>query len=278
MLTISAKLPWWVGVVLAGLSYVGLHIVAVGDITMLATAGAAGGAVVRQVAKALANVFQYVLPIMFLAGALVAALGRRHRGALFGTAAAPGGMSAVAAMSWREFERLIGEAFRRRGYRVAEMGGQGADGGVDVVLTKDGERHLVQCKHWRAMKVGVKVVRELYGVMAAQGAAGGFVVTAGEFTREAHDFALGRNIDLIDGKGLAAMLHGADGAKAPSIAAVNAASPGIVARVPDTESTPLCPKCGKAMVQRIAKQGANAGNAFWGCIGFPQCRGVRAAS
>lgn len=37
-----------------------------------------------------------------------------------------------------------------------------------------------------------------------------------------------------------------------------------------------CPRCGGAMVKRVAKQGANAGKAFWGCTSYPQCRGVRA--
>nr|WP_246295105.1 restriction endonuclease [Schlegelella koreensis] len=32
---------------------------------------------------------------------------------------------------------------------------------------------MVQCKQWRAFKVGVQVVSEFYGVMAAQGAVGG---------------------------------------------------------------------------------------------------------
>ncbi|MDO9224468.1 MAG: topoisomerase DNA-binding C4 zinc finger domain-containing protein [Pseudomonadota bacterium] len=38
---------------------------------------------------------------------------------------------------------------------------------------------------------------------------------------------------------------------------------------------PTCPRCGSAMVKRIAKQGANAGSTFWGCTDFPKCRGVR---
>lgn len=37
---------------------------------------------------------------------------------------------------------------------------------------------------------------------------------------------------------------------------------------------PHCPKCGAEMVQRIAKSGANAGKAFWGCSRFPACRGM----
>ena len=38
------------------------------------------------------------------------------------------------------------------------------------MLRKDREKFLVQCKQWKAFKVGVTVVRELYGVMAAHGA------------------------------------------------------------------------------------------------------------
>jgi len=30
-----------------------------------------------------------------------------------------------------------------------------------------------------------------------------------------------------------------------------------------------------AMVKRVAKQGVNVGNAFWGCSEFPTCRGIR---
>lgn len=49
-------------------------------------------------------------------------------------------------------------------------------------VRKGSELHLVQCKQWKAFKVGLDVVRQLYGVMAARGAAGGFVVTSGTFT------------------------------------------------------------------------------------------------
>lgn len=38
---------------------------------------------------------------------------------------------------------------------------------------------------------------------------------------------------------------------------------------------PDCPECGKPMVRREARQGERAGKAFWGCSGFPECRGTR---
>lgn len=37
-----------------------------------------------------------------------------------------------------------------------------------------------------------------------------------------------------------------------------------------------CPKCGKAMVLRTSSKGANPGNQFYGCSGFPKCRYTRA--
>jgi restriction system protein len=105
-------------------------------------------------------------------------------------------------MGWRDFERLVGEVFRRQGFTVSGFGGQGPDGGVDLGLTKNGQRFLVQCKHWRKRQVGVTVVRELNGVVSAHGAHGGFVVTGGEFTREAREFAESCGIKLIDGRKL----------------------------------------------------------------------------
>lgn len=37
---------------------------------------------------------------------------------------------------------------------------------------------------------------------------------------------------------------------------------------------PLCPKCSSPMVRRKAKAGAYAGREFWGCVDFPECRGI----
>ena len=39
---------------------------------------------------------------------------------------------------------------------------------------------------------------------------------------------------------------------------------------------PTCPLCGKLMVLRTARKGDRAGAKFWGCSGYPECRGTRA--
>lgn len=36
---------------------------------------------------------------------------------------------------------------------------------------------------------------------------------------------------------------------------------------------PTCPTCGKPMVVRTARKGERAGSQFWGCSGYPQCKG-----
>jgi len=40
------------------------------------------------------------------------------------------------------------------------------------------------------------------------------------------------------------------------------------------DSTPRCPQCGKLMALRTAKTGKNAGHSFWGCTGYPDCKGT----
>ena len=37
---------------------------------------------------------------------------------------------------------------------------------------------------------------------------------------------------------------------------------------------PPCPLCGKTMVLRTAQKGARAGKQFWGCTGYPDCKGL----
>ena len=41
---------------------------------------------------------------------------------------------------------------------------------------------------------------------------------------------------------------------------------------------PSCPVCGLPMRERTAKSGSKAGRPFWGCTGYPDCRGIREMS
>ena len=185
-------------------------------------------------------------------------------------------IDAIRAMSWREFETLVGESYRRQGYSVEETGGGGADGGIDLVLHGKGQKILVQCKQWRSFKVGVKVVREMYGIMVAERADRVIVVTSGVYTQESTGFARGKPIELIDGKALVQLIKTVKGEPESAPGAIpSAASPRPQTTLSvHTQSAPACPKCGAPMVMRTARKGANAGGQFWGCPKYPACKGI----
>lgn len=247
------------GVAAALVSYFLLHGLSVSHAPASLQPGQMAGFVGRAMVSSIAYAAQFVIPALFLAGAFVSFFRRRTRQALVGQVTASGCAQALNGMSWREFERLVGEAFRMQGYTVVEQGGAQADGGVDLVLRKGKDTFLVQCKQWKAFKVGVDVIRQLFGVMAADGAAGGFIVTSGTFTEGAHAFAHGRNLMLVDGPKLLGLMHQAK-------ESLRSAAP---------VAPPACPACNASMLQRTAQKGSRAGSQFWGCSRFPTCRGIR---
>lgn len=265
VIEITRKLPWWAGIVLAIAAYFWLHGVASTEVTAVVEPGTMGDLAGRTIFRTLAAVGQYLLPFVFLLGAAMSAYGRTQRRAVHTQAAASPDHGALDDMSWQQFEALVGEAFRRKGYTVTETGGGGADGGIDLALKKAGETFLVQCRQWKAARVSESIVRELCGVMAIRGASGGFVVTSGMFTDNARAFAKGQNITLMDGKALHALISGVS---LPALAAP-------VSLMYLTTGAPFCPVCQSRMVKRKAKNGANAGKKFWGCTRYPDCRGTR---
>lgn len=125
---------------------------------MLPVAGRWFGAVVERIVWVPATVVAAIL----LIGACVSWREARRKRQLVDSR---GGIALIRSLSWREFEDLVAEAFRREGYRVVENAKGGADGGVDIRLRRNGGLFLVQCKNWNRNRVGTSVVREMCGVM-----------------------------------------------------------------------------------------------------------------
>ncbi|MBK8460125.1 MAG: restriction endonuclease [Micropruina sp.] len=167
-------------------------------------------------------------------------------------------------VGWQEFERLVGAGFQARGYLV-EATQDGADGGVDLNLTRGSERAVVQCKHWMARRVGVSKVRELLGVMQQTGVPQGFIVSSGEFTADAWAEAQRCGIYLMRGADTLVLVNDAitSGIVVPQL--VEDPAPGV----------PRCPICREPMIVRVARKGQNAGSSFWSCPRYPSCRGTR---
>jgi len=270
LIFIASRLPWWASLLIALGAWLILHPYAISKPPTAVNPQQLADAMTGQVWRTLALFLQYLIPAAFVLGAIGSIVGRAKRKKLAADVArATETGKTIDGISWREFEQLVGEVFRQKGFTVTETGGNGPDGGIDLILHMGSDKYLVQCKQWRAIKVGVTVIREFFGVMAAQGASGGFVVTSGTYTDDAKEFAKGRNIQLVDGVLVRQWVAGNTSAEGQGNPRGNSE------REPTSSAAPSCPICNAEMTKRIAKRGPNAGGEFWGCTRFPVCRGVR---
>ena len=269
---IFALLPWWVPLPVAALCYAFMR-------DMVPLIWHEKGLAAQLISPVSVMLAPYVAGTILLVG-VSALLGKAKRRALLDHQT---GLNTIRQMSWRDFELLIGEAYRRQGYTIEERGGSGGDGGVDLVLRRHGQMTLVQCKRWRTRQVGVAVIRELYGVMASEGAAGGIIVACGYFTPDALAFAQGKPLQLVGGNELLELIRRGQvqasvTAKVIPSEAPHPASPmpgQVVKPISEASGPPFCPMCRQPLLLRRARQGPNAGNEFWGCSDYPRCRGAR---
>ena len=245
------SLPWWLNLILAAIAYVTLKY------------GLPNTNFSTSTFKALSNAFSSmagIIAMLFVLFACVSAFNSWRKGELLKRHT---DVTSSKNLTWREFEYLVSETYRRQGYQVSENPSAGPDGGIDLILKKNNDTVFVQCKHWQSKNVGVGVIRELLGVITAEKATGGIVVCSGEFTAEARVFAKANNIELINGAKLYNLIKPLQ---------TNATyTPNI--KTPNTDI--YCPVCKSPMVLRQAKRGPNAGGNFLGCKRFPQCRGTR---
>ena len=270
--------PWWVGLVVLAATW-GLVAKLIPAVLRqgIRTSGSSGGVQLPTgpmdgVASAIAG----VAPIAVLVVAVVwasALLAKWQNSRRLDQQAS---RDTIRNLPWREFKLLLAEAFRRQGHAVEDTG-PGPDGGVDLVLHRDGRTELVQCKQWRTRRVGVDKVRELLGVVYAERADGGVFVTSGGYSPDATRFAEDNGIRLIDGESLQRLIHGVQrGTPAMELSAPAAVRP---REEDDTFTASLsCPRCKSPMVQRKARRGPNAGGTFLGCSTYPRCKGTRQLS
>ncbi len=197
-----AAMPWWLGILIGLIGYV---VIRHGIGWYLASSQ---NPVLSGMGRTLANgayaPFAWMLLIACWLAALASFIGRGRRRQLLDNQT---GIDTLRQMTWRQFEQLTGEAFRRQGYAIEETGLVGADGGIDLILRKSGQITLVQCKQWQNRQVGVKVVREMYGLLVHHKAAAVKIVALGDYTPDAHRFAQDKPIELIHGGELIATVR-----------------------------------------------------------------------
>jgi len=114
-------------------------------------------------------------------------------------------------LSWGDFELLSMELFSKMKWHVVGNEKKGADGGVDIWMskksfTKKNISAIVQCKRYDDALVTIKVIREMFGLMYEYEVDEVYIVTTSRFTKECYSFIKGKNITLIDGQKLVKMI------------------------------------------------------------------------
>jgi len=164
------------------------------------------------------------------------------------------------ALDWYQFEKAVEILYQQLGYKVIRTGGAKPDGGIDLIIEKDGKKTAIQCKQWKTWNVGVKPMREFLGALTDAGLQRGIFITLCGYTGEAKQLADKHHIQIIDETELTNLLEQSDARYNPALIAV--------LRDPHK----YCPKCECVMVLRTAKKGAGSGKPFWGCSAYPRCR------
>lgn len=163
-------------------------------------------------------------------------------------------------LDWFQFEKLVAAIYENKGYKVQRLGGANPDGGMDLLIQKDGLKSVVQCKHWKSWDVGVRNIREFLGTLTDQKISNGIFITLKGYTADAKELAAKHNLTLLEESDVMALMEDVCWKFNPVILSI----------LHDTRK--ICPKCERQMVLRTASRGPNAGGQFWGCSGYPRCR------
>lgn len=259
------NLPWWCSVIASAVCYVSLSYLVP---SYLADVANKGTSITHALSGGLSTGIVTIAPFISLLFLFTALLSFIRTLKIKTTYSKTSTTEDLSKLSWLEFEALVGEHYRKQGYQVKQRLEHGADGGIDLHVSTEGENHLIQCKHWRSQKVGIQVLRELYGVLMDSNAVKMIVITTGDFTLEAQKFALNKPFELINGTQLSHQLHKIHKQKDFGNDIANV-------KINTVSAASQCPICQSNLVLRTAKKGTNAGSQFYGCESFPRCRYTR---
>jgi len=166
-------------------------------------------------------------------------------------------------LEWKRFEEVTAEYYRIQAFD-AKTTRIGADGGIDIVLRKDGLDKpiaVVQCKAHKN-NIGIKPIRELYGVMAAEKIENGVFITTSDYTSEAIRFAEEKKMLLLSGKDFIQKINNLNHEQKSKL--LDFATHGDYI-------TPTCPRCDIKMIIKTRRKDRGE---FWGCPNYrPYGRG-----
>lgn len=108
-----------------------------------------------------------------------------------------------------DFEDLVEDLIIKLGF-VTESRKKSADGGIDIKAICEKPilkgLYIIQCKRYEK-PISEQIIRDLYGVITAERANKGILITNSIFTKAAENFAKNKPLELIDGVKLTRLLE-----------------------------------------------------------------------
>ena len=205
-----------------------------------------------------------------------------------------------------EFEHSVAKIYQDLGYKV-KVTSQSNDKGKDIIMYKDGEKYLVECKKYNLKNLVNRP--ELQKFMAAiyeEKAVKGFFVTTSDFTSSAYAYPndVNNKLELLNGKDLMNLFYSVY----PNLTkymkynmiceecgdTVEFKYPGTLESVcrkqhivvsnieqliqskssfakKNYTTENCCPKCNSQMRKKWSRINRQY---FWGCINYPMCKGT----
>ncbi|WP_410512114.1 restriction endonuclease [Paenibacillus sp. BR2-3] len=105
-----------------------------------------------------------------------------------------------------EFEEYVACVFRCAGFEY-EVTKRTGDGGKDIILRREDELRLVECKRYTTTKVGRSDIQKFHSAIMECSAKEGFFVTTGEFSKQALECASDKPIQTINGEHLLSLIE-----------------------------------------------------------------------
>lgn len=110
-------------------------------------------------------------------------------------------LASVRELSWEGYWALVADILRHRGHHV--FAGEGPDRDViDMEVSKGLRRLIVNCQLRGMRQISTEPLEEMVQVAERNGADGVLLITDGDFSAEAHSYAAGRPLILVDGEAL----------------------------------------------------------------------------
>ncbi len=186
------------------------------------------------------------------------------------------GIADIDKMEGRQFELYLGHLFRGHGY-IAEVTQSAVDYGADLIISKGGNKIVVQAKRY-SKNVGLKAVQEVYTAMNHYKASEAWVVTNSDYTEQTYNLAKSNGVRLINREKLIDMILNMNSQNNTILSqqikeeskSISLSRPDVTTdneEVVEVLDNDECPKCGYLLVKRKGKKGE-----IYGCSNFPKCR------